>query len=125
MKGKLVPRYVGPYRICQRIGKLAYKLELPKELTRVHPVFYVSQLCKCLKLPNEQVPTEALDIHDTLEYKEHPIQILDRAEKETRSTTIPMCKVQWSNHTKREATWEKESELQMLYPYLFERYISP
>ena len=62
MKGKLALRYVGPYRIYQRIGKLAYKLELRKELTAVHPVFHASQLCKCLKLPDEQVPTEVLDI---------------------------------------------------------------
>ena len=102
--------------MCQRVGNLAYKQELPEELTRVHLVFHVSQLRKCLKLPNEQVPIEALDIQDNLEYKEHPIQILDRAEKETRSTTIPTCKVQWSNHTEREATWEKELELWMLYP---------
>ena len=78
-----------------------------------------------MRLPDEQVPTKALDILDTLEYKEHPIQILDRAKKETRSTIIPMCKVQWSNYTEREATWKKESELRMLYPYLFERYVSP
>jgi len=62
VKGKLAPRYVGPYRICQRIGNLAYKLELPEQLTRVHLVFYVSQLRKCLKLLDEQVPIEALDI---------------------------------------------------------------
>ena len=83
MKWKLAPRYVGPYQICQRVVKLAYELELPEELTRVHLVFHVSQLCKCLKLPDEQVPIEVLDIQDTLEYKEHLIQILDRAEKET------------------------------------------
>ena len=87
------PRYVGPYRSCQRIGKLSYKLELPEELTGVHLVFHVSQLRKCLKVPDEQVPIEALDIQDTLEYKEHPIRTLDRAKKETRSTIIPMCKV--------------------------------
>ena len=57
--------------------------------------------------------------------QKHPIRILDKAEKETRSTVIPMCKVQWSNHTEREATWEKESELRILYPYLFERYVTP
>jgi hypothetical protein len=79
-------------------------VELPEKLTRVHPVFHVSQLRKCLKLIDEQVPTKALDIQDTLEYREHPIWILDRAENETRSTTIPMCKVQLSNHTEREAT---------------------
>ena len=93
-------------------------------LASVHPVFHVSQLHKCLKLLDEQVPTEALNIQDTLEYRGHPIRILDRARKETRSMIIPMCKVQWSNHTKWEATWEKELELWMLYPYLFERYIS-
>jgi hypothetical protein len=73
-------------------------------------------------LLEQEVQIDELDIQDTLEYKEHPIWILDRAKKETRSTVIPMCKVQWSNHTKREATWEKESKLRMLYPYLFERY---
>ena len=92
VKGKLAPRFIGPYRICQRIGNLAYKLELPKEFTGVLPVFHVSQLHKCLKLPDEQIPTKALDLQDTLEYKEHLIQILDSANKETRSTTIPMCK---------------------------------
>jgi hypothetical protein len=71
-----------------------------------------------LQLLEQKVHTDALDIQDTLEYKEHPIRILDRSEKET------MCKVQWSNHTEREATWE-ESELWMLYPYLFERYVRP
>ena len=66
---------------------------MPEELAGVHLVFHVSQLHKCLKLPDEQVPTEALDIQDTLEYREHPIRILDKAEKETRNTGIPMCKV--------------------------------
>jgi hypothetical protein len=104
---------------------LAYKVELPEELTGVHPVFHVSQLRKCLQLPEQEVHTDALDIQDTLEYKEHPIRILDKAEKETRSSAIPMCKVQWSNHTEWEATSAKESELRMLYPYLFERYVTP
>ena len=62
IKGKLASRYVGPYRICQRVGKLAYELELLEELIGVHLVFHVSQLHKCLKLLDEQVPTEALDI---------------------------------------------------------------
>jgi hypothetical protein len=124
VKVKLAPRYVGPYRICKRIGKLAYKLELPEELAGVHPVFHVSQLRKCLKLPEEQVHIDALDIQDTLEYREYPIQILDQATKDTRKTTIPMCKVLWSNHTEREATREKELELRIHYPYLFERYVT-
>jgi hypothetical protein len=91
---------------------LAYKVELPEELIGVHLVFHVSQLRKCLQLLEQEVHIDALDIQDTLEYKEHLIWILDRAEKETRSTMIPMCKVQWSNHTEQEAAWE-ESELEI------------
>ena len=119
VRGKLAPRFVGPFKIVKRIGKLAYKLELPPNLAGVHPVFHVSQLRKCLRVPEDQVHVEALDLQDTLEYVEHPIKILDRAVKETRSTTIPFCKVQWSNHTEREATWEKEAGLQAKYPHLF------
>jgi len=93
VKGKLAPHFVGPYKILKRIGKLAYKLELPTNLARVHPVFHVSQLRKCLRVPEEQVHTEALDLQDTLEYLEHPMKILDRDVKETRRTSIPYCKV--------------------------------
>jgi hypothetical protein len=119
VKGKLAPRFVGPFKIVKRIGKLAYKLELPPNLAGVHPVFHVSQLRKCLRVPEDQVHLEALDLQDTLEYVEHPIKILGRAVKETRNTTIPFCKVQWSNHSEREATWEKEAGLREKYPHLF------
>jgi hypothetical protein len=116
---------VGPYKISNRIGKLAYELELPEELTGVHLVFHVSQLHKCLRVP-EVIPMDILDIQDTLEYREHPIKILGRDTKETRSKAIQMCKVQWSNHTEREATWEKESDVHMQYPYLFDTgYVTP
>jgi hypothetical protein len=74
VKGKLYPRYVGPYLIVKRIGKVAYKLELPPELTGVHPVFHVSQLRKCVVI-EKRVPAQALDVQETLEY---PAWILDR-----------------------------------------------
>lgn len=61
-----------------------------------------------------------LKLQDTLEYLEHPVEILDLAVKLTRRSSIRICKVRWSNHTEREATWEKEAELRKLYPYLFE-----
>ena len=119
-RGKLAPRYVGPYKIKRKIGELVYELELPEHLSRVHPVFHVSQLRKCLRLPEEQISLEAVDLQDNLEYLEYQVQILDQAEKGTRRTRIPMCKVLWSNHSEREATWEKEFELREKYPHLFE-----
>ncbi|WVZ90569.1 hypothetical protein U9M48_036860 [Paspalum notatum var. saurae] len=119
-RGKLAPRYVGPYKIKKRIGDLAYELELPEHLSGVHPVFYVSQLRKCLRLPEDQISPETVDLQDNLEYLEYPVQILDQAEKGTRRTRIQMCKVLWSNHSEREATWEKESELWEKYPHLFD-----
>ena len=93
VKGKLAPRYVGPYTIIQRFGDLAYKLQLSEELAGVHPVFHVSQLRKCLRVPEESILAEAVDLQDTLEYMEYPKKILDRAVKEMWRTTIPYCKV--------------------------------
>jgi hypothetical protein len=118
VKGKLSPRYVGPYLILQRIGKVAYKLELPPELAGVHPVFHVSQLRKC-KVVEKRVPTHTLDIQDTLEYLEYPVRILNWAEKSTRNTTTRFCKVLWSNHSEREAIWEKETVMREKYPHPF------
>ena len=125
VKGKLAPRYIGPYPVNQRIGELAYKLQLPEELAGVHPVFHVSQLRKCLRVPDEAIPAEAVDLQDTLEYMEYPEKILDRAVKETRRTSIPYYTVLWSNHTEREATWEKEADLKEKYPHLFETQVNP
>jgi hypothetical protein len=120
VKGKLAPRYEGSYQITKRIGSLAYQLTLPETMARVHPVFHVSQLKKSEKaVEATHVPMEFLDLQDNLEYVEYPEKILDRAVKETRRTTIPFCKVLWSNHTEREATWEKEVDLRKEYPHLF------
>ena len=99
MKGKLAPRYISPYPVNQRIRELAYKLQLPEEHAGVHPVFHVSQLRKCLRIPEEPILAEVVDLQDTLEYVENPMKILDRAVKESRRTTIPYCTVLWSNHT--------------------------
>jgi hypothetical protein len=109
---------VGLYPIVKRIGKVAYKFELPPELAGVHPVFHVSQLQKCVVVET-RVPAQALDVQETLEYLEYPVQILDWAEKSTRSTTTRFCKVLWSNHSEREAMWEKESVMREKHPHLF------
>jgi hypothetical protein len=121
VKGKLALRYVGPYQITKRIGSLTYQLTLPETITGVHPVFHVSQLKKSEKeVEEKQLSMELPDLQDTLEYAKYPEKILDRAVQETRRTTIPFCKVLWSNHTEWEATWEKEADLRKEYPHLFQ-----
>jgi hypothetical protein len=119
VKGKLAPRYVGPFKIIDRKGEVAYQLELSPQLSEVHDVFHVSQPKKCLRVPEEQLAMEYLDNGGDLTYGERPIKILDNAERVTRSKVIKMCKVQWSHHTEDEATWEHEEELRADYPDLF------
>ena len=118
-KGKLSPKYVGPFKINDR-REVAYQLELPKQLSSVHDVFHVSQLKKCLRVPEEQLPLDELDIQKDLSYKEHPVRILETAERVTRSKVIRMCKIQWNMHFEDEATWEREDDLRSEYPNLFE-----
>ena len=94
MKGKLVPRYIGPFKILERRGEVAYQLELPESLSGVHDVFHVSQLKKCLRVPEEQIPLEEFTVRGDLTYEEFLIKILEMAERVTRSQVIKMCKVQ-------------------------------
>jgi hypothetical protein len=119
VKGKLAPRYVGPFKIVDRRGEVAYQLELPLQLSDVHDVFHVSQLKKCLRVPEEQLTMEVLNLGGDLTYSERPVKILDAAERVTHNKIIKMCKVQWSHHTEDEATWEHEEELRADYPELF------
>ncbi|WVZ63645.1 hypothetical protein U9M48_013259 [Paspalum notatum var. saurae] len=107
VKEKLAPRYCGP---------VAYRLELPPYLTTVHDVFHVSQLKKCLRVPEEAVDTSQIQIEPDLTYEERPIKILDQKQRTTRRRTINFYKVQWSNHFEEEATWEQEEYLQSKYP---------
>lgn len=102
-----------------RRGEVAYQLELPQSLAGVHDVFHVSQLKKCLRVLEEQAPLESIELKEDLTYKEQPVKILDVAERRTRSKTVRFCKVQWSNHSEGEATWECEEELRAEFPSLF------
>jgi hypothetical protein len=83
IRGKLAPRYIGPFKILERRGEVAYQLELPSQLSDVHDVFHVSQLRKCLRVPEEQMPLEELTIGEDLTYQEYPMKILDTSEKVT------------------------------------------
>jgi hypothetical protein len=119
VKGKLAPRYVGLYQILARRGEVAYQLSLPEKLSVVHDVFLVSQLKKCLRVPEEQLPVEGLEVQEDLTYIEKPTQILKIADRVTRRKTIRMCKVRWGHHSEEEATWEREDDLMAKYPELF------
>jgi hypothetical protein len=109
---KLAPRYVGPFEILEICGPVAYRLQLPPQLAAIHNVFHVSQLKKCISVPTEIIDTQSIDIEPDLSYKEHPIRILDTKERNTRSATIKMFKIQWNHHTEEETTWETEDYLQ-------------
>ena len=94
MKEKLAPRYIGPFKILERRGEVAYQLELPESLSGVHDVFYVSQLKKCLHIPEEQIPLQELTVKEDLTYEEFPVKILETAERVIRCRVIKICKVQ-------------------------------
>jgi hypothetical protein len=119
VKGKLAPRYIGPYQIQARHREVAYQLSLPESLSVVHDVFYVSQLKKCLRVPEEQMPTEDLEVQEDLTYIEMPTQIMETKDRVTRRSIIRMCKVKWGHHSEEEATWEREDDLKAKYPELF------
>src|SRR3989337_2460660 len=106
IKGKLAPRYIGPFCILARRGEVAYQLELPPNLSQVHDVFHVSQLRRCFKDPIRAVDHEMLELHNDLSYQEYHIRILDQAERRTRLKAIKFLKVHWSNHSEDERTWE-------------------
>ncbi|XP_070039256.1 uncharacterized protein [Nicotiana tomentosiformis] len=114
-KGKLNPRYVGPYKIIRRIGKVAYELDLPLELEAVHPVFYVSMLRKCIGDHSRIMPIEDIHIAEDLSYAEVPVVILDRQVRKLRTKEVASVKVLWRNNNIEEMTWEAEEEMRKNY----------
>jgi hypothetical protein len=107
------------FKILEQRGEVAYQLELPLQLSDVHDVFHVLQLRKCLHVLEEQMPLEELIVSEDLTYQEYPGKILDTSEKVTRNNRYKMCKVQWSNHIKEEATWKKEDQLKAEFLDIF------
>jgi hypothetical protein len=116
VKGKLAPRYIRPFPILEKCGTAAYKLELPPSLARVHDIFHVLQLKKCLKAPVDVMLPEATPLKVDLSYPEHPIKILVQKDHVTRRKTIKFFKIHWSNHSEEEVTWESKDSLCSLHP---------
>ncbi|KAL0551618.1 hypothetical protein IC582_010707 [Cucumis melo] len=119
-KGKLSPRFVGPFEILERIGPVAYRLALPPSLSTVHDVFHVSMLRKYVPDPSHVVDYEPLEIDENLSYVEQPVEVLAKEVKTLRNKQIPLVKVLWRNHRVEEATWEREDDMRSRYPELFE-----
>jgi hypothetical protein len=111
VKEKLAPRYIRLFPILEKCGSVAYKLDLSPSLAGVHDIFHVSQLKKCLKTLVDVVLPEVTPLEADLSYPEHPIKVLDQKDRVTRHKTIKFFKIQWSNHSKEEATWESKDFL--------------
>jgi hypothetical protein len=116
MKGKIAPPYIKPFSILERCGTVAYKLELPQSLSRVHNIFHVSQLKRCLKAPVNVILPKVEPLKADLMYLEHPIKILDQKSHVTRRKMIKFFMIQWSNYTVEEATWESDDFLYSRHP---------
>ncbi|KAM2075852.1 hypothetical protein ACFX1X_039204 [Malus domestica] len=121
-KGKLSPRYIRPYLITERVGEVAYRLELPPELPKVHDVLHVSMLRHYVSDPSHMIPPQPLEINSDLTYDEEPVTLLDWKDKELRNKTVRLVKVLWRNHLVEEATWETDDRIREIYPCLFYDY---
>ena len=116
VKRKLAPRYVGPYKITERKGNVAYKLQLSPEMSAIFNVFHVSQLKRCLRIPKEAIGPTNIKLQSDLTYEEKPIRVLEEMERVTQSKVIKFYKVVWNNHSEQDAMWERENYLREVYP---------
>nr|GEW68342.1 putative reverse transcriptase domain-containing protein [Tanacetum cinerariifolium] len=116
---KLNPRYVGPFNILERVRDVAYKLDLPEELSRVHNTFDISNLKKCHANEPLAVMLDGLHVDDKLHFVEEPVEIMDREVKRFKQSQIPLVKVRWNSKRGPEFTWEREDQFRKKYPHLF------
>ncbi|GJU93273.1 hypothetical protein Tco_1318029 [Tanacetum coccineum] len=124
-RGKLNPRYVRPFKVLEKVGAIAYKLELPQELSRVHNTFHVSNLKRCYSDDPLTVPLDGLHVDDKLQFVEEPVEIMDREVKQLRHSRVPIVKVRWNSKRGPEFTWEREDQFKKKYPHLFTKTAPP
>ncbi|GKB67828.1 putative reverse transcriptase domain-containing protein [Tanacetum coccineum] len=118
-RGKLNLWYIGPFKIIDRIGLVAYKLELPEELSNVHSTFHVSNLKKCLSDESLVIPMKELQLDDKLNFVEEPVKVMDREVKQHKQSRIPIVKVRWNSKRGLEFTWERKDQIRTKYQHLF------
>ncbi|GJT68247.1 putative reverse transcriptase domain-containing protein [Tanacetum coccineum] len=110
-RGKLNPWYIGPFKILDRVSLVAYRLELPEELSNVHSTFHVSNLKKCLSDESLVIPMKELRLDDKLNFMEEPVEIMNREVKQLKQIRIPIVKVRWNSNRGPEFTWEHEDKI--------------
>ncbi|GJR58699.1 nucleotide-binding alpha-beta plait domain-containing protein [Tanacetum coccineum] len=118
-RGKLNPRYIGPFKILKRVGPVAYKLELREEFSNIHSTFHISNLNKCLSNESLVILMKELWLDDKLNCVEEPIEIMDREVKQLKQSRIPIVKVRWKSKRGPEFTWEREDQIRAKFPHLF------
>ncbi|GJS07664.1 hypothetical protein Tco_0364460 [Tanacetum coccineum] len=118
-RGKLNPRYIGPFKILAKVGTVAYRLELPEKLSHVHSTFHVSNLKNYLSNEPLAIPLDEIHIDEKLNFIEEPVEIMDREVKRLKQSRIPTVKVCWNSRRGPEYTWEREDQMQKKYPQLF------
>ncbi|KAK9028607.1 hypothetical protein V6N11_025760 [Hibiscus sabdariffa] len=119
-KGKLSPRYIGPFDVIEKVGPVAYRLALPPEFDNIHNVFHVSMLRRYRSDPSHVLEPEEVELNLDLSYEEEPMKILDREVKRLWNKNVSLVKVLWRNHKVQEATWEPEETMRTQYTYLFD-----
>ncbi|GKC82144.1 putative reverse transcriptase domain-containing protein [Tanacetum coccineum] len=118
-KGKLAPRFVGPFEIVKKVCHVAYRLDLLEELNGVHDTFHVSNLKKCLVDPTLQVPLDEIRVDAKLNFMEEPVEILEREFKKLKRSRIAIIKVRWNLKRSPEFTWERKDQMKLKYSHLF------
>ncbi|GJR09054.1 putative reverse transcriptase domain-containing protein [Tanacetum coccineum] len=118
--GKLNPYYIRPFKILAKVGTVAYRLELPEKLSRVHSTFHVSNLKKCLSDEPLVIPLDEVHVDDKIKFIEEPVEVMDREVKRLKQSRIPIVKVHWNSRIGLEYTWEREDQMQKNYDEIME-----
>ncbi|GJR22889.1 putative reverse transcriptase domain-containing protein [Tanacetum coccineum] len=118
-QGKLNPRYIGTFKIIAKVGTIAYRLELPEKLSKVHSMFHISNLKKCMSDEPLAIPLDEIQVDDKLHFIEEPVEIMDHEVKRLNQSRISIVKVCWNSRRGPEFTWEREDQMQKKYPHIF------